>query len=609
MRKILFSLLAFIIVLFACNKADFDNTVTGEALGTFKIAQPANSSSYVLNAATPAEKIELAWSASKPGIDIAPTYKLIAALKGGDLEKPLLELPSDNAGKSTKLTLTFKQLDDALKAKGIADGAKTDLIWSVVADNGSTQLRSADVFSIAITRFKDGATPFLLLGPVSATTPIAIDPGSTTQSLKLNWTKSSPAAGGPAVKYKVLFAERKLDANNNEVPVDWSKPLFTITSNNNGVDTLAAIPYQQISDTLMKYGFTNLGQPTDLKWTVVANSGSWNQQSDYINTLSILREVRLYMPGSYQAASGYGNDWTPATAPEMIRDMRTGLTNNMYYAYMYLPAGAEFKITQGRSWDVNYGSSSGGDLILNGSNNFKITTAGVYRISVNRTAMKYDISQGRMGLVGDATAAGWTPANVFPTTALGFAGDNVFVGIQSLAAGGWKMMDNDQWNDGSKTVTETRSYGSASASPATMEVNGPNFPNITSGGRYRIIWDGRNVNDIKYQISPAAEMRVVGDGLQGVAAWNPGASPQMTYAGNGKWTLTTTLVGDKEIKFLAGDAWGALDYEDNGDAGTAGTNVNRKLKWDGDKNFKTPASTGVYTIELDEQTQTVTIHP
>jgi starch-binding outer membrane protein SusE/F len=607
MRKILYSLLAFTLVLFACNKADFDNTVNGEGLGTFKITQPLNNAAYVLNAATPAEKIELSWSASKPGVDIVPTYKWIVALKGGDLEKPLLELPSDNGGKSTKLTLTFKQLDDALKAKGITDGAKADLIWSVIADNGSTQMRSTDEFLISFTRFKDGATPFLLLGPVSATTPVAIDPGSTTQSLKLNWTKSNPAAGGPAVKYKVLFAERKLDANNNELPVDWSKPLFAVSADNNGADTLTTITYKQISDTLVKYGFTNLSLPTELKWTVVANSGSWNQRSDYTNDLAILREVRLYMPGSFQSASGYGDNWTPATAPELIRDMRTGLTNNMYYAYMYLPAGTEFKITQGRSWDVNYGGS-GGDLSP-GGDNFKVTNAGVYRISVNRTTMKYDIREGRMGLVGDATAAGWTPGNVFPSTALTFAGDNLFIGVQNLTPGGWKMIDNNDWNDGSKTVLENRSYGSADPAPATMEVNGPNFPNITTGGAYRVIWDGRDVNNIKYELMPATEMRIVGDGIQGVPAWDPGASPQMTNAGNGKWTMTTTLVGGKDIKFLAGNAWGALDYEDNGDAGTAGTNVKRKLKWTGGDNFKTPAATGVYTIELDENSQTVTIRP
>ena len=97
-------------------------------------------------------------------------------------------------------------------------------------------------------------------------------------------------------------------------------------------------------------------------------------------------------------------------------------------------------------------------------------------------------------------------------------------------------------------------------------------------------------------VSSAAEMRVVGDGIDGVAAWSPGASPQMTYAGNGKWTLTVNLLANKELKFLAGNDWGAFDYEDAG----AG-----KIVWDGNNNFKTPGS-GSYTITLDEYTGMVT---
>jgi hypothetical protein len=102
-------------------------------------------------------------------------------------------------------------------------------------------------------------------------------------------------------------------------------------------------------------------------------------------------------------------------------------------------------------------------------------------------------------------------------------------------------------------------------------------------------------------------MRVVGDGIQGVPDWNPGASPQMTYAGNGVWTITITLVGGKDIKFLAGNDWGAFDYEDNSGGSTA-TGTPRKIKWEGGNNFKTPTTTGSYTITLNEYTQTVTIN-
>jgi hypothetical protein len=580
-----------------CKKTNFDTNVNGEALTSFRLTAPSTNAILVLNAATPNDLVTISWTASKPGVNTAPTYKWVAALKStGNIDAPILELPSNSSGSSTSLSLTQKQIDDALASKGIAAGVKTDFIWSVVADNGTTKLRSQDIFNISITRMKDGATPFILLAPASSTTPFAMDPGSTSNSIQFNWTRSKPATGGPAVTYRVLFS---LDGN-------FTNPLFSIASQASPNDSTAVMTYKAISDSLNAHGQTNLSVPTAMKWTVVATSGTWKQQADYINDLVILREVRMYMPGGYQSATGNGNDWDPPTAPEMIRDMRPGFANNMYYLYIYLPAGAQFKFTQGRTWDVNYGGTGGN--LSSGGNNLTVAAAGVYRVSVNRTTLKYDISVGRMGFVGDATTSGWNPPNVFPSAAMGFPSPkNLFIGLHSFVPGGWKLIDNNQWNNGSGTVDETRSYGTTNPSGSTLEINGANFANITAAGRQRVIWDGRNVNNVTYDMSPASEMRVVGDGIQGVPAWDPASSPQMTYAGNGVWTITLTLVGNKDIKFVSGNAWGAFDYEDNSGQSQA-TGVPRAMKWDGGNNFKTPVATGSYTITLNEYAQTVTIN-
>jgi hypothetical protein len=113
-------------------------------------------------------------------------------------------------------------------------------------------------------------------------------------------------------------------------------------------------------------------------------------------------------------------------------------------------------------------------------------------------------------------------------------------------------------------------------------------------------------------MSSAAEMRLVGDGINqaGVNDWDPATSPQMAYGGNGVWTITIALKANKDFKFLAGNTWtNNLDYEDNGDNGTAGTTIKRKIKWEGGDNFKTPSAAGTYTITLNEYTQSVTIAP
>lgn len=600
MKRINILLVFVVLIISACKKPKLaGNESTGEGLVGFNVKMPASGTIILLNSATPNATIDISWNASTPGLHTAPIYRWIAALKTtGSLDAPLLSILANNAGKDNKLTLTHKQLDDALKAAGINEGVKTELKWTIQATNESVTIKSTDEFNITITRFQDGATPFFLLGPLSSITPFAMDPGSTTKTLSFNWTKSLPAKVSSGIKYKVIFIERKLDTDGKEIAPDFTHPLFSIQSDNNGADTICTVNYKQISDTLNIKGLTNLSLPTGLLWTVVATSGTWNQQSDYINKIVLLREVRLYMPGSYQTTTGNGTNWTPADAPELIRDLRTGLINNMYYTYIWLPANTEFKITEGRSWDVNYGTSSSTDIAKNGDN-FKVNSAGVYRISINRETLKYDIRIGRMGFVGGAIpGVGWNPPNVFPTAAMSYISKGRFIGIGMFNADGWKMIDNDQWNDGSKTVSETRSYGSTGPSGSTLVVNGAdNMPNITKPGFYRVIWNGSDVNNIKYDTSSATEMRIVGDGINGTPAWDPANSPQMTYLNNGKWQIITKMIPGKNFKFLSGDAWGAFDYEDNG---------NGTIRWDGSTNMTVPLgidATKNCTIILDEYTQ------
>lgn len=606
MKKIIFSIAVVSATILSCSKQTYDNTITGEAIGGFNLIGPANSTNLVLNAATPSLPVTITWTAAKPGVNTVPTYTWIAALRTGSLSNPIISLPSASSGSATSLTLTQTQLDAALGTAGVAAGAMAQLKWSVNATNGTTTMMAADSFNINITRFGNGATPFVLLGPTSGTT-VTTDPGSTTDSLRFNWRRSIPATGSPAVRYRVLFS---VDGN-------FNAPLFGTASNNSGVDTLETMSFKDFSDSLNAKGLTNLSNTANLKWTVVATSGTWNQRADFVNDIAVIREVRMYMPGGYQSANGEGTDWTPGNAPELIRDLRAGALNSIYYTYVNLPANAEFKITQGRSWDINFGTATSttgtaGSLSA-GGNNFKVNTAGVYRISVNRSTMTYDVRLGRMGFVGGAVPGNnWTPSNSFAdvNSTMGYLERGLFIGINTFNTGGWKLIDNDSWNNGDVNITNNRSYGSSgngAGNGSPLEINGANMPDIATAGRYRVIWDGRDVNAIKYMMSPATEMRVVGDGINGVAAWTPGASPQMTYTGNGIWTITLNLIGGRDIKFLAGNDWGAFDYEDNSGGSTA-TGTPRKIKWDGGPNFKTPAANGSYTITLNEKTGTVTIN-
>ena len=581
----LFSVAALVAVLVtACTKVpdlpyyDKGKSVTLTASVTTLVPTPADSVRSV---------VSFSWT--------NPDYK-----QDSSLYKYVLEIDSTGRNFSKEFTkvvvgarstsLTGKQLNAILLGYGFTLGTPYNLDVRVTSSYGNNnEAYLSNVINLKVTPYNDPSV--LTTANTSVTCALAT---STSLSNTFSWTNSFNGYTGN-VTYTLQFdSTGKNFASSHDIAV--------------GVNTFTkALTQGEMNQTALDEGVAG-GTTGKIEYRIKAVTAQG--ATSYSNVVSVTIQsyipiLRLYLPGGYQSATGNGNDWDPGTAPELIRDVRSGALNKLYYIYIYLPAGAQFKVTQGRSWDVNYGGTGG--VLSSGGANFSVSTAGVYRISIDRSNMQYDIRAGRMGFVGGSTGAGWDPGVTFPNYAMGAPATNLFVGLTTFTTGGWKLIDNNSWNNGSMTVSETRGYGSTGASGSTMEVNGANMPDIATAGRYRAIWDGRDVNSIKYELYPATEMRVVGDGIQGVGAWDPSVSPAMTYQGNGVWTATLTLIANKDIKFVAGNAWGAFDYEDNSGQSQA-TGTPRKIKWEGRNNFKTPTTTGSYTITLNENTQTVTIN-
>ncbi len=494
--------------------------------------------------------------------------------------------------KNLTTTFTGRELNTILLNYGYSLGTPVKLdvrVTSSYANNNERYV--SNVTQLTITPYSDPSK--LVTENTSVTGTLAT---ATQHSNTFTWSPAFPGYAG-TVNYVIQYDS----AGKNFVSPQQ-------IAGAGGISVYSASLTQSDMNTTGLNSGIPMGNSGKVEYRVKATTSSG--AIAYSNVVNVTIQtyipiLRFYLPGSYQAVTGNGSDWDPSTAPELIRDLRPAAFNKLYYIYIYLPANAQFKVTQGRSWDVNYGGT-GGTLAPNGAN-LSVSAAGVYRITIDVGNMKYDIRQGRMGFVGDATGAGWNPPNVFPTYAMGAPATNLFVGLTDFTANGWKLIDSSAWNDGSYAAGETRSYGSTGGDGSTMVVNGSNFPNIITAGRYRVIWDGRDVNNIKYFMNPATEMRLVGDGITGVNAWDPPTSPQMIYMGNGVWTITIGLEANKDIKFLAGNNWGPFDYEDNsGQSQAVGTP--RKIKWEGGNNFKTPTVAGTYTITLDEYAQTMTIN-
>lgn len=589
--KIVVAVFALTALFAACSK--IDNLHKTDPLPVFQSGvSPVLTSSVNTVAATLADSsntiITFNWTDPKYANDASTTkYVLEIDTTGGNFSNP--------ASKITTAVLTTgftgRELNAILLGYGFPVGTAKSVDVRVISSYANNNERYvSNIVKVTTTVFADPST--LSASATSVSLSLA---NAASNAIDFSWNRAFTGYTG-VISYSLQY---------DSAGKGFASPLeFSLSS--------AAALSRSVLQGDLNTAAINSGIPggtsgkLEFRVKAVTALGAVVYSNVYLLSVDTYFPIRrFYMPGGYQAATGNGNDWDPPTAPEFIRDQRAGLLNNMYYIYIFIPGGQEFKITQGRSWGINYGGT-GGNLVAGGAN-FSVPTSGYYRISFNASTMKYDIREGRMGFVGGATGAGWNPPNVFPSYALGGAATNLFVGLTDLTTDGWKLIDNDQWNNGSNAVDETRSYGSTGASGSSLETNGANFPNITTAGRYRVIWDGRDRDNVKYEMSAGTEMRVVGDGMQGVNAWDPGTSPQMTYLGNGKWQASLTLIAGKDIKFLAGNAWGAFDYEDNS-GGTTATGVARSIKWEGGDNFKTPAVTGTYTITLDENAQTVTIN-
>jgi starch-binding outer membrane protein SusE/F len=576
LRSIFFLLMAVALVQ-GCKKYEFNNDEKGEALGEFKLVAPTNAAILALNPATPTEQVVVSWTAAKPGVNTAPVYKWVAALKTGNIDQPLISVPSDNGGKDTKLTLTMQALDQALQTAGIAANATAELIWSVVADNASVKQKATETRSITIKRNTDGLTPFLLLGPASAASNVETNPTSTTDFFTFNWTKAKPALAANATKYKVLFVAE----NGN-----FNTPLITMNADNSGGDSTLKISWKAMSDSLAAHGYADFSEVAKLQWTVVATSGTYTRQSDYINTLYITRLVRMFLVGDLTG-------WDINNPIELVADKAPGRLAKVFYTYVNVTTSAQFLfIKEKGNWGSKYGITGGAaptyDIGFNTGGDFFITTPGIYRLTIDAGSLKAHIQQKQVGLVGQFQ--GWNPAA--PNNG-GFVQRDKFLILQNISmTDEFKFHDGPVWDNG--TPDKARWWGKGSvAGNLDTDGNGANLTNETgTSGLTRCIWDGTNPQQVKYRMYKG-QLRIVG-GAAVIGNWDPNAALDMTYMGNGVWQKTVTFTGVTEFKFVSASGWD-FNYGDAG-GGKIGEGAGNITK-----------TAGTYTITINEYNGTFTI--
>ncbi|MBD3615943.1 MAG: SusE domain-containing protein [Gracilimonas sp.] len=247
--------------------------------------------------------------------------------------------------------------------------------------------------------------------------------------LELEWSK--PGVGfRAAANYVVEIAEAGTEFADPFTLAQTSSNSLTMTVGDlNSKMLTAGYPANVASDVEIRIK-TEINDDVDVLYSEAV---SLTVSPFYIE----INYPEIYVPGGYQSASGYGNDWTPEDAPPL-----TSLEDNgQYEGYVNVANANELKFTEERSWDVNYGDDGADGTLEQNAANIQVT-AGYYKINVNLNTLTYTMLNTTWGVIGDATPGGWgadTDMTYDPV-------EKTWSVDMSLSAGEMKFRANDAWD-------------------------------------------------------------------------------------------------------------------------------------------------------------------
>ncbi|MFP9114111.1 SusE domain-containing protein [Flavobacterium sp. RHBU_3] len=198
---------------------------------------------------------------------------------------------------------------------------------------------------------------------------------------------------------------------NYDIQIDYSgdnfdTPVIVASTNNT---TQVAISQNVLNNALLSLGAT----PFESATLQVRIRGYVDSIEMYSNSVEIYvtpyttETPRLWVPGGYQAASGYGADWTPADAPQLLA---TGYGDTHFEGYVYFASVSEFKFTSQADWNgTNYGAGSAANTLDAAGGNLTPPAAGYYKVAANTdpATLSYTLTPASWGIIGSATPTGW----------------------------------------------------------------------------------------------------------------------------------------------------------------------------------------------------------
>lgn len=299
-----------------------------------------------------------------------------------------------------------------------------------------------------------------------------------------------------------------------------SSSSITLATYNSEVETNSLAVSQKTLNNLLLSAGANIGITGTFKIRVIGkpstqSSSSTNGVKAVSNEVTITATPydtfdefnRVYVPGNYQAASGYGANWSPDDAA--VAKIFSAGNDGKYAGYVYMnDASPMFKITDGPSWTVNYGFQADGDFfvttnsatntVTQGSGNLKGDGVGTYWLKADLSGSTKTITAQKMdyGLIGQFNGWGSDENLDFNTST------HKWEKTVTLATGGLLLRGNDDW--GFKMGAMSSSAADANLVPNVpikIKENGSDIQ-VQVSGSYKVIVDLRNSANYTMMIVP-----------------------------------------------------------------------------------------------------------
>lgn len=391
--------------------------IRGSVMYPFNLVSPSNNAGLT-NEGLDTDVISATWN---PSSDTLTTYEWILDTVGGNFANPILRVPATD----TTVGFTTATLNQLLISLGVPYNDFKTFEWYVEAYTGGDTLPSQDTFRLSLSR-GTVLSNFTQIGPSNGTL-LRVE-GDGNQSVDITWNSASPT-GRPIYDWLI-----DLPSGN------FSSPLLSVVSNNNGADTVLSLTYNQIDGLLANLGLS-VGDTLISAWSARATGGFKTllaTNNPYIITLvrgEVLRPFDLNAPANNLTLEVTGNrirtadiSWTSAgtgsVSYEWLIDVPGGDFSNPLATVNSNNSGADTLLNLGYTaienllianglnigdtidaiWDVRATNVAGDAFSTNGPFNISLVRGSVIKaFGLNNPA-----DNTRLLVQGDAT----TPVNI-----------------------------------------------------------------------------------------------------------------------------------------------------------------------------------------------------